>query len=187
MLTTTRARVALTAAGATMAVLATALTAGLAPAHAEQATYADPADTRPSPTDIRSVTVDHNLANVVVLVGFTDLRRSLPGGGSGLSIRLDTRADRPGAEFLLTTGLQEGTDYQLVRVRGGKVVGAPLTCSHRVRLGYAADRLRFRVSRDCLGLPARVRVALRMQDRVDPSHPLTDVLAPRWTRRVASS
>jgi hypothetical protein len=181
MLRTTRVRVALAAAGTAI------MLAGATPASAETVTVADPADTRPSPTDIRRVTVDHDLTRLVVLVDFTNLRRNTPGGGTGLTIRLDTRADRPGSEFVLTTGLQEGTDYQLMRVRKGKVVGEPLTCSHRVRLGYAADRLRFRVGRDCIGMPAQVRVAPRMQDRIDPSHPLSDVLSPRWTRWVASS
>jgi hypothetical protein len=169
------------------AMVAATVVAG--PSYAEKARYGDPADATASLTDIRAVVLDHRPAKLVVGVRFTDLRRRSTGGPSGLTMLLDTRSDRAGAEFLLTTGLQAGTDYQLMRVRGGEAVGEPLTCDHHVRLDFAEDRLRFAAARDCLGSPASVRIGVKMRDELDSSHPVVDWLgAPRsWTPRLASS
>lgn len=174
-------------AGLLAATALPALAAG--PAGAAEATYDDPADVTESRTDIRTVSIVHTPAKVRVVVGFTDLRRRSEGAGAGLTIFLDTTKDRRGAEFGLTTGLQDGTDYQLLRIRRGDPVGDPLTCSHRVRLGFAAERLSFDASRSCLGDPARVRIGVKMRDDSDPSHPVVDWLGePRsWTRWVRSS
>lgn len=172
-------------------VAAALLAAGLvaSPAHAEQVRYADPADATASLTDIRGVLLDHRASAVVVKVGFTDLRRSSTAGPSGLTVYLDTVADRSGPEFLLTSGLQAGTDYQLLRTRGGRPYGDPLSCPHKLRLDFAADRLVFAAARTCLGSPERVRISVKMRDEWDSSHPVTDWLgAPRsWTDRLVSS
>ncbi len=159
------------------------------PAYADKARFADPADATASLDDIRSVVVDHRAAQLVVKVRFTDLRRRSTGGPSGLTMLIDTRADRAGAEFRLTTGLQSGTDFQLMKVRGGEAVGEPLTCAHHVRLDFAEDRLTFRAARDCLGSPASVRIGIKMRDEFDGSHPVVDWLGePRsWTEPLASS
>jgi hypothetical protein len=169
------------------AALAATVVAG--PAHAAKARYADPADAAASLTDIRAVVVDHRAARLVVKVRFADLRRHSTGGSSGLTILFDTRAGRAGGEFRLTTGLQSGTDFQLMKVRGGRAVGEPLTCDHRLRLGFAADRLSFSAARDCLGSPAKVRIGVKMRDDFDSSHPVVDWLGePRsWTGRLPSS
>lgn len=179
-----RARVLSTAV---VAIAAATVLAG--PAHAEKARYADPVDASASLTDIRAVVVDHRTAQLVVKVKFTDLRRRSTGGPSGLTMLIDTRADRTGAEFRLTTGLQGGTDYQLMKVRGGRAVGEPLTCDHRVRLDFAEDRLSFAAARDCLESPASVRIGVKMRDEFDSSHPVVDWLGePRsWTDRLPSS
>ena len=181
---THRTRVLTTAVAAMVAATVVA-----APAHAEKARYADPADATASLTDIRAVVVDHRTARLVVKVRFTDLRRHSTGGPSGLTMLIDTRADRAGAEFRLTTGLQAGTDFQLMKVRGGRAVGEPLTCDHRVRLDFAEDRLSFAAARDCLESPASVRIGVKMRDEFDSSHPVVDWLGePRsWTDRLASS
>ena len=82
-------------------ILATAVAALLAatvvaaPASADKARYADPADATASLTDLRSVVVDHRASQLVVKVRFTDLRRRSSGGPSGLTMLLDTRP-RPG-------------------------------------------------------------------------------------------
>ncbi len=159
------------------------------PAQAQQARYADPADASGSLSDIRAVSVDHGPAQLVVKVAFTDLRRRSTGGPAGLNIGIDTRPGVPGAEFRLGTGLQEGTDYQLMRVRNGRVVGEPLSCGHRVRLDFAANRLTFVAARACLGSPARVRIAVKMRDEWDASHPITDWLGARgsWTGWLTSA
>jgi hypothetical protein len=177
-------------------VLATALAALVAatvvagPAHAAKKRYADPADATASLTDIRSVLVDHRAGQLVVKIRFTDLRRRSTGGPSGLTMLIDTRSDRAGAEFRLTTGLQEGTDFQLMKVRGGRVVGEPLTCAHRLRLDFAGDRMVFGASRSCLQSPSGVRIGIKMRDDFDASHPVVDWLgAPRsfTTPRLPSS
>jgi hypothetical protein len=169
------------------AMVATSVVAG--PAYADKARYADPADATASLTDIRAVVVDHRPAKLIVGVRFTDLRRRSTGGPSGLTMLIDTRSDRAGAEFLLTTGLQAGTDFQLMKMRGGEAVGEPLTCDHHVRLDFAGDRLRFAAARDCLGSPASVRIGVKMRDEFDSSHPIVDWLGePRsWTDRIPSS
>jgi hypothetical protein len=169
------------------ALMAATVVAG--PAHADKARHADPADATASLTDIRAVVVDHRAAKVVVGVRFTDLRRRSTGGPSGLTILIDTRSDRAGAEFLLTTGLQAGTDFQLMKVRRGEAVGEPLTCDHHVRLNFAEDRLRFAAARDCLGSPESVRIGVKMRAEFDSSHPVVDWLGePRsWTDPLASA
>jgi hypothetical protein len=184
----TRIRLARRAA-VVMVVAGLTATLGAAPALAEQATYADPADATGSLTDIRRVVVDHRASALVVKVGFTDLRRHSTAGPAGLTIALDTRADRPGAEYRLTTGLQTGTDFQLTRVRNGRPFGEGLTCRHRMRLDFPADRLVFAAARSCLGSPEKIRIAVRMRDDFDPSHPVVDWLGePRsWTDRLTSA
>lgn len=172
------------------AVAATALGVA-APATAEQVGVNDPADVAgASFNDIRHVSVDHGLHRVQVKVRFTDLRRRSEEGPASVAIFLDTRAHRKGPEFALFSGLQAGTDFQLVRMRDARPVGGPLSCRHSLDLGFATDVLTFRASRrDCLGTPARVRVGVRMTDDFDASHPITDWLGrPRsFTRWLASS
>jgi hypothetical protein len=168
-------------------VLLAAVLAG--PAQAEEKTYDDPADATASLTDIRTVSIDHGPTKVRIEVGFTDLRRRSAGGAAGLTIMIDTTKQTKGAELGLTTGLQDGTDYQLLRITDGHPVGEPLTCYHRVRLGFAADVLAFEASRSCLGDPSRVRIGVKMRDDFDSSHPVVDWLGrPKsWTTWVRSS
>lgn len=154
------------------------------PAAAERASYPDPADMGgASLNDIRRVTVDHSDARVAVRTAVVDLRRHSEAGPAGLTIRIDTRSRAAGPEFRLTTGLYSGTDYQLVRVRGGEQVGEPLTCEHSVHLGFAQDVVRFAAASTCLGSPARARVSVKMTDQYDGSHPVTDWLGEpgSWT------
>jgi hypothetical protein len=185
-----RARVSLVSATLAGLVVAGLLVAGpVATASAADATYDDPADATASLTDIRRVEIAHTTTKLRVVVGFTDLRRRSEGGPSGLTVLIDTDAQRSGAELGLTTGLQGGTDYQLLRIRRGQPVGEPLTCPHRVRLGFAGERLALDVSRTCMDEPARVRIGVKMRDEFDSSHPVVDWLGePRsWTRWVLSS
>ncbi|MEP9365429.1 hypothetical protein ABLE68_20850 [Nocardioides sp. CN2-186] len=160
----------------------------VAPAAAVRAAYDDPADASASLSDIRHVSVKHGPTRVKLHVRFTELRRTSDGGPASLAILLDTRTDRTGPEFRLVSGLQEGMDYQLVRMKHGKPVGEPLTCAHDVRLDFAANVLAFTVDRTCLDDPGRVRIGVRMRDEYDGSHPVTDWLgAPRsYTGWLAS-
>jgi len=176
------ARIALVAAVATATLTVTA------PAHADSVTLTDPADATASLSDIRKVAVGHTAARVTFRVRFTDLRRTSEAGPSGVQLYVDTNGARKGPEHVLGSGLQSGTDYQLARVRGWSgAAGNPMSCAHRVRLDFAADVLRGWIARRCLGAPAQVRLAVRMTDHFDGSHPVTDWLkGPRkWTRWLA--
>lgn len=174
---------------ATVAALATLALGVAAPAMAEKIGVSDPADASASLSDIRRVTVDHGLEQVFVKVRFTELEPTSDGGPSSLAILLDTNSHKRGPEFRLGTGLQTGTDYQLMRVKDWKSVGEPLTCDHRLRLDFAANAAKFRAARTCLGNPDEVRVGVKMTDLYDGSHPIHDWLGePRsFTTWVASS
>lgn len=163
-----------------------ALAVGVVPASAERASFPDPADMGgASLNDIRRVTVHHGSHRVVITMGFVDLRHDSEEGPAGLTMLLDTRPAHAGPEFRLTTGLYDGTDYQLRKITDGRP-GEPLTCSHHVRLDPAADTLRFRAGRGCLDQPTRLRIGVKMTDQYDASHPVTDWLGePRsFTRWV---
>jgi hypothetical protein len=151
----------------------------MAPAFAERTAVKDPADATASLTDIRKVVADHGPKRVLVKVRFTDLQPTSDGGPSSIGIFLDTDGTRRGPEFMLGSGLQQGTDYQLVRMRKWKLVGEALSCAHKVALDYEADVLRFRASRPCLDDPEQVRVAVKMTDLYDASHPVVDWLKGR--------
>lgn len=174
---------------AAVTTLATAVVGLAAPAMAEQVTQSDPADAQASLTDIRAVSVDHGTDQVVTRVRFTDLRATSEEGPASIAIFLDTDSSKRGPEYALGSGLQSGTDYQLLKVRKWRSVGSPLTCEHNVKLRFAADVLRFKAARSCLGNPASVRVGVKMTDLYDGSHPITDWLGARrsFTTWVASS
>lgn len=151
---------------------------------------ADPADATASLNDIRRVGVDHAERRVRIKVKVTDLRRS-PGAGNGYAsagIYFDTDPGDKGPEYLLTTGLYSGMDYQLIEVEGfGTRTGEPMSCGHRLTLDYRRDMVRGWVARKCLGKPDAVRVAVRMVDQYDASHPVVDWLKgkKKFTRAVA--
>ena len=159
-----------------------------APASAERVSLDDGADTVGTLSDIRVVTVRHTNARVYVKVGFTDLQPTSEAGPSGASIFFDSRLTRRGPERRLATGLQSGSDYQLVRMQQWRAVGDALTCPHRVRLDFDRNILKGWVARRCLGRPDQVRVGVQMVDEFDGSHPITDWLkGPRkWTRRLSA-
>lgn len=172
-------------------VSAAALTATLvgaaAPALAEQVRVKDPADATASLGDIRKVTVDHRAERVRGTVAVTDLQASTDGGPASIQIFLDTDDSHRGPEYRIASGLQEGTDFQLTRMRHWKPVSGPLGCGHRLRLDFDDDLVRYGVKRSCLGTPERVRVAVKMYDAYDASHPVTDWLKGRreftpWVR-----
>jgi hypothetical protein len=175
----------------TTAALFTALgmaLVGTGPASAEVTSAHDGADATASLNDMLGMRVDHGGERVTVRIRFTDLRRSSTAGPASIAIFLDTRGDRRGPEYRLGSGLQSGTDFQLMRARDWKPVGAPKTCPHDVDLQFARDRLVFTVARGCVGDPDRVRAGARMTDLFDGSHPVVDWIKKRrgWTARVVS-
>ncbi|MFC4784723.1 hypothetical protein ACT8ZV_09625 [Nocardioides sp. MAHUQ-72] len=178
------------AARAVATVLLGATTLGVAaPAMAEKVSVEDPADATASLNDVRGATLDHRDVRVRGTITVTDLRAKSDGGPASIQVFLDTDRTRKGPEYRIASGLQEGTDYQLSRIRHWEAVGGPLSCAHHLALDYADDVVRYRVKRTCLGTPESVRVAVKMYDAYDASHPVVDWLGGRrdFTSWVRSS
>jgi hypothetical protein len=175
---TTRTRLRRSLVGAAAALTLVGTTAG--PASAERLGLDDPADVGgASLSDILVVTAVHAPKKLVVRVGFAELEPTSEAGPSSLSIFVDTDRTAKGPEFRVGTGLQKGTDYQLVRMEGWKPVGEALSCPHVVGIDFEANRVRARISRACLGNPGKVRIGVKMTDLYDGSHPVVDWLGKR--------
>lgn len=146
-------------------------------AYAEAVVLDDGADATASLTDIRKVRVDHGEKRLKVRVNFPDLRKKAE---AGLNIYLDRNPRRRGPELALGTPLFSGSDYALVRMKRWQPVGdGPVDCSYNVDLKWKRDVLVFSADRGCFGNADEVRVAMRMQDTADGSHPITDWLIGR--------
>ena len=104
----------------------------------------------------------------------TDLRARSEAGPAGLTVFFDTAPQRKGPERRIDTGLNDGSDYQLTRATNWQQDGDRLTCRHSVSLDFKADVVTVWVARGCLGKPEKVRVAVKMVDLYDGSHPITD-------------
>ena len=156
------------------------LTTAATPAYAERLGLDDPADVGgASLSDILAVSAIHGPKRVITRVDFAELEPTSDGGPSSLSIFIDTDRSARGPEFRIGTGLQDGTDYQLVRMVKWKAVGEALSCRHAVKVDFDADRVRARVNRGCLGNPEKVRIGVKMTDLFDGSHPVVDWLGTR--------
>ncbi len=173
---------------ATLAVAALSL--GLvSPASADGIGVKDPMDINHG-VDLRSVVVEHNTRNVVVTTTHTNLRPSFRSGSAG-AVYFDTSGSARGPELVFVGGYFAGTDYQLLETDGFgfRKWGEPVDGSYRMRLDYDKERVRMRVSREILGSPAEVRVAVRVAGtrRDGSGDGLVDWLGePRtWTDWVA--
>jgi hypothetical protein len=173
-----RARIRRTVLGVTVAA---ALVATATPqASAERLGLDDPADVGgASLSDILAVSAIHGPKRVITKVDFAELEPDSDGGPSSVAIFIDTDRSKKGPEFRIATGLQEGTDYQLVRMVKWKAVDEPLSCRHAVDVDFDANQVRARVNRSCLGNPAKVRIGVKMTDLFDGSHPIVDWLGKR--------
>jgi hypothetical protein len=109
--------------------------------------------------DIWRVKVTHE-KRVRVDIKFKNLVPAFQSGASA-SIFVDTDKATAGPEFVLGTGLFEGTDYAMFRAEAWKSVGEPLTCFHKVTLDYDRDVAHVVFGRGCLGTPDAVRVAVK--------------------------
>ncbi len=160
---------------AATAALAAVVT--LAPtAHAATTRLDDGADATASTTDIRVVRVNHGEQRLRIQVGFPDLRED---GAAGLLTWIDTDAGESGPEYAIGAPLFSGGDYVLVETDGWKPTGAPVDCRYNLQLDYAEDHLVLAARRGCFDQPDQVRVAMRMFDNEDSSHPVTDWLIGR--------
>jgi hypothetical protein len=147
----------------TAALSAAVLTLGLAaPASASSIGVKDPQDTFHG-SDLRAVQVKNGDSNVVVVTNHTNLRRD-PKTGSAGAVYVDTDRSDKGPEFVFVGGYYEGTDYQFLRTEGfgHKNWGAPVDGSYELTVDYAKERVRMRMSRQALGNPGDVRVAVRV-------------------------
>jgi hypothetical protein len=161
---------------ATLAVASLALTQAPA-ANADGIGVADPKDLGHG-VDLRSVEVEHKARNVVVTTTHSDLRPSFRSGSSG-AVYLDTDPADPGPEYLLSGGYFVGTDYVLLEVDGfsRKAMGDPVEGSYRMSIDYDTEQVRMRMSREAIGSPDEVRVAVRVAgSRPDGSNTRRDWL-----------
>ena len=147
----------------TAALSAAALTLGIAgPANAASIGVKDPQDTFHG-SDLRAVQLKNGDNHVVVVTNHTNLRRDPKTGSSG-AVYVDTDRSDKGPEFVFVGGYFEGTDYQLLHTEGfgRKNWGAPADGTYEMTIDYAKDRVRMRMSRETLGNPGKVRVAVRV-------------------------
>jgi hypothetical protein len=156
-----------------------------APAHAEFYSIDDPADASASLTDILGLEANHGSNNLLVKVRFKELMRS---SVAGISIFIDTDPGAKGAEYVLSSGLGDGTDYVLTEASGWRAVDKRVSCDYKAKPKWGNDVFRAVISRDCLDDATSVRVSVKMGDQVDGSHPVVD-WAPkrhRWSLPIAS-
>jgi hypothetical protein len=172
----------------------TALTAGaalvlagltVAPASAEFYGIDDPADASASLTDIYSIDANHGRENLRVRVRFNELMRS---SAAGLSIFIDSDRSEKGPEYVLSSGLGDGTDYVLTEADGWRGSDDRVRCDYAARPKWGRDVFRAVVSRDCFDRVPSVRVSVKMVDQADGSTPIVD-WAPkrqRWSLPIGS-
>jgi fructose-specific component phosphotransferase system IIB-like protein len=170
-----------------LAVSALALTALVAaPAHAEFYSIDDPADAQASLTDIYRLEAKHGRDNVLVKVRFNELMRS---SAAGVSVFFDTDRDEKGPEYVLSSGLGDGTDYVLTEADGWRGSDDRVRCDYRARPKWGQEVFRAVVSRECFDRAPAVRVSVKMVDQADGSHPVLD-WAPkrhRWSLPIESA
>ena len=146
---------------ATLTVAALAL-AHLAPAYADGIGVSDPQDLDHG-VDLRSVEVEHRSRNVVVTTTHTNLRATFRSGSSG-GVFLDTDPADPGPEYVFAGGYFVGTDYVLLHTDGfaSAAWGEPVEGSYRMKLDFDLEQVRMRISREAIGSPEQVRVAVKV-------------------------
>ena len=154
---------------------AAAIVAGAAGSAAAQTDIVqDPQDAGGAYQDIRWVQAKHATTHVSVTVSFTDLPPESTGGPSSLALYVDTDPGAKGPEYRLATGLEEGSDYQLVRYEDWAPVGDPLSCKHSVVLDHDQAKVYASIARKCLGKPVKVRIGAKMTSNWNPEHPTVD-------------
>ena len=138
------------------------LVLGAAPALAASSVTPDAAEGTQKADLLKVKTV--NETGVRVRMTFDDIRRSGTRFGQGFTVFVDTDAARRGPELAMTGGLNTGTDYQLVRVRGWQLAQNPLTCSYRLTLDWRHDVAIARIGDDCFGDHSSIRVGVRVNE-----------------------
>jgi hypothetical protein len=149
-----------TAAALSAAAVLTLGAAGTA--HADAYGLDDPSDTTHG-SDLRAVDVQNRDHKLVVVTSHENLRRD-PSTGSGGSLFIDTDPENPGPEYVFAAGFTTGTDYALIETDGFRtgLWGEAVDGDYGMRVNYRDDRVRFMISRDAIGSPDEVRIALRV-------------------------
>ena len=156
-----------------------------APAHAEFYSIDDPADAKASLTDIYGIEANHGSDNVLVKVRFNELMRS---SAAGVSVFFDTDRDARGPEYVLSSGLGDGTDYVLTEADGWRGSDERVSCDYVARPKWGQEVFRAVLSRACFDRVPSLRISVKMVDQADGSHPVRD-WAPkrkRWTLPIAT-
>ena len=169
-----------------MAVPALALIAlVVAPAHAEFYSIDDPADAEESLTDIYGLEANHGADNVLVKVRFRELMRS---SAAGVSVFFDTDRGVKGPEYVLSSGLGDGTDYVLTEADAWRGTDDRVDCDYSARPRCGKDVFRVLVSRDCFDRVPSVRVSVKMVDPTNGSDTVVDWVPKRhrWGLPIAS-
>lgn len=179
-----RTRISLTAIPA-LALAAAVSVVLAAPAHAEFYSIDDPADAKGSLTDIYGLEANHGGDNVLVKVRFNELMRS---SAAGVSVFFDTDRDVKGPEYVLSSGLGDGTDYVLTAADGWRGIDDRISCDYSARPKWGQDVFRAVISRDCFDRVPSVRVSVKMVDQADGSTPVRDWVPKRhrWSLPIAS-
>jgi hypothetical protein len=175
-----RTRTALTAGAA---LVLAGLTA--APASAEFYEIDDPADASASLTDIYGMEATHGRENLKVKVRFNELMRS---SAAGLSVFIDSDRDVKGPEYVLSSGLGDGTDYVLTRAEAWRGSDNRVKCDYVARPKWGKDLFRAVISRECFDSASTVRVSVKMVDQTGGSRPVVDWVPKRhrWSLPIES-
>jgi hypothetical protein len=161
------------------ALSAAALVFGVVgPASAELYGIDDPQDTSHG-SDLRAVQVRNGEHRLVITTHHDNLVRA-PKSGSGGAVYIDTDSGDKGPEYVFVGGYFEGTDYALLHTEGfgHKKWGKPVDGAYTMRVHYAKDTVRMKMSREAIGNADKVRIAVRVSGtRTDgTTHGLIDWL-----------
>lgn len=175
-----RPRIALAAGSALVLASLTAV-----PAHAEFYSIDDPDDASGSLSDLYGLEANHGSENLRVKVYFNELMRS---SAAGISIFIDTDREEKGPEYVLSSGLGDGTDYVLTEAEAWRGSDDRVTCDYAARPRWGKDVFRAVISRACLDDSSSVRVSVKMVDQADGSRPVVDWVPKRhrWSLPMAS-
>lgn len=156
-----------------------------APAHAEFYSIDDPMDAKPSLSDIHALEANHGSENLLVKVRFRELLRS---SAAGVSIFVDADRDQTGPEYVLSSGLGDGTDYVLTEADAWRGTDDRVDCDYSARPRWGKDVFRAVVSRDCFDRVPSVRVSVKMVDPTNGSDTVVDWVPKRhrWSLPIAS-
>ena len=107
---------------------------------------------------------------------------------AGISVFIDTDRDVKGPEYVLSSGLGDGTDYVLTEAEAWRGSDDRVRCDYAARPRWGKDVFRAVISRDCFDRAPAVRVSVKMADPTDGSTPVVDWVPKRhrWSLPIES-